>query len=467
MNNQYSAGGGRTSLDPRRHSYIESVDNVTDNQQMSDSLQQQQQQQNHRHHHHHHHHYYKQQIFPTHYEEFHFAKPPRMNELTTPISYQTVAVDHSKTNNRSSREIHRSETTTFLNSLGNSADDDEVILRNLKKTRSRPLSTHDINTKYPFLKPPKSPVTSITKKLDQETESDNSSRDRFMPLDSVSETCMEEDEQEEDEDKTRRKWPWPHIKHMKSGLKSSDNASITTSSESIISNASSTISNLFTQAKRLSINPASNMKRTKLFTRFFKLNPDHNLFASTIQSRADYEGRQVPLIITRCIGEVEYRGLECDGIYRTAGPNSEIVAIQVAFQNNDTEKLDHLMSGDIHSVASVLKRYLNNITEPIITSDLYHDFIRVSCSPRERRISELRTLVNKLPSANKHTLKLLCNHLNLVNSKSKVNRMGFGNLATVFAPTLARNNREDMDLSIESTLFLFNKSQEIFSDCWE
>lgn len=174
------------------------------------------------------------------------------------------------------------------------------------------------------------------------------------------------------------------------------------------------------------------------------------LFTSTLQRRAAYENEAFPLIVRKCVEEVERRGLDTEGIYRILGGNLAIVAIESAFgglpphaDDRAMQRLGETMAGDINAVTLALKRYLRKLPDPIIPYALYDDFIRVSQlnapGKVEKRLKELRGVVQRLPAANRAALQALCRHLDLVNSYSHVNRMGFKNLSVVFAPTLARD----------------------------
>ena len=201
------------------------------------------------------------------------------------------------------------------------------------------------------------------------------------------------------------------------------------------------------------------------------------LFDSTLQQRADYEKNQVPIIVTRCIAEVEKRGLDFEGIYRISGGNSAIVSIENAFaslSNDPDEKqlsrVEETLDVDIHAVTSALKRYLRKLPDPVIPFVLYEDFINVSTKAshsKEVRIAELQKIVGKLPPANRETLRLIVNHLHLVNSLQNVNKMGYKNLSVVFAPTLAKdksgdNEMADMGFRNDSTELLLTESHRIF-----
>lgn len=208
---------------------------------------------------------------------------------------------------------------------------------------------------------------------------------------------------------------------------------------------------------------------------------EHALFSTTIQKRADFEKLRVPLIISKCIEEVEKRGLDIEGIYRLSGGNSAIQSVENAFNNlivtnegvdEKTDKLNELSNVDINAVTSALKRYLRKIPDPLIPFSLYDEYIKVisqnPASKADKKINDLKTnVIQRLAPANKATLYMLCKHLALVNSYQSVNRMGYKNLSVVFAPTVARDvtgekEMTDMGYRNEVTEFLLNNYEKIF-----
>ncbi|WPK26062.1 hypothetical protein PUMCH_003407 [Australozyma saopauloensis] len=206
---------------------------------------------------------------------------------------------------------------------------------------------------------------------------------------------------------------------------------------------------------------------------------DAPLFSSTIQRRAIYEGQKVPLIVSKCLEEVESRGMDVEGIYRLSGGNSAVVAIENAFgalsSNPDRKQLQKacdLLSGDINAVTSALKRYLRKLPDPLIPYALYSSFTKVGQTKGDtaERCQELQTrVILRLPAANKHTLYLIGKHLDKVNYYSSVNRMNFKNLSVVFAPTIARDStgeREIMDMGArnEATELLFANFTTLFAN---
>jgi hypothetical protein len=94
------------------------------------------------------------------------------------------------------------------------------------------------------------------------------------------------------------------------------------------------------------------------------------LFGSDLVERANYERRQIPSVVTRCIEEVELRGMDIEGIYRKTGGNSQVKLIQEGFdRTEDFDISDPAL--DITAVTSVLKQYFRRLPNPLLTFDVY------------------------------------------------------------------------------------------------
>jgi hypothetical protein len=112
-----------------------------------------------------------------------------------------------------------------------------------------------------------------------------------------------------------------------------------------------------------------------------------NLFGSELVDRAEYERRQIPSVVTRCIEEVELRGMDIEGIYRKTGGSGQVKIIQEGFEK--TEDYDISDPGlDITAVTSVLKQYFRKLPTPLLTFDIYDRVLDsiCECSPRRSHI---------------------------------------------------------------------------------
>lgn len=195
---------------------------------------------------------------------------------------------------------------------------------------------------------------------------------------------------------------------------------------------------------------------------------ESSLMGVPIEKRIVTEGTKVPMIVTRCVEEIEKRGLELEGIYRKSGGKTQITAIEEAFEKCQEAKYDEVLSGDICAVTSVVKQYLRYLPTPLITYDVYEDFIHV-CDKKDTnsQVEQMHKVVNKLPAAYKDCLEIIMRHLGVVTSYSESNRMTSKNLSVVFAPTLARHQsgeREIMDMQSrnDSTRLLIDHYDNIF-----
>uniref|UniRef100_A0A060T1E4 ARAD1C15928p n=1 Tax=Blastobotrys adeninivorans TaxID=409370 RepID=A0A060T1E4_BLAAD len=197
---------------------------------------------------------------------------------------------------------------------------------------------------------------------------------------------------------------------------------------------------------------------------------DSLLIGVSLEKRIALEGKRVPVIITRCVEEVEKRGITFEGIYRKSGGKSHITSIEDAFAHRQESKYDEVLSGDISGATSALKQYLRYLPVPLVTYDVYDDYIRAGGEIRDvnARVEALHRVISNLPAAHRDTLQVLMRHLAKVATHAEVNRMTSKNLAVVFAPTLARDqkgDREILDMQArnESTQTLIDYCDRIFT----
>tara|TARA_R110002050_G_scaffold16511_6_gene49954 strand:- start:616 stop:1470 length:855 start_codon:yes stop_codon:yes gene_type:complete len=101
-----------------------------------------------------------------------------------------------------------------------------------------------------------------------------------------------------------------------------------------------------------------------------------------------------------------------------------------------------LSKEDVHVVAGVLKYYFRSLPVPIMTYDLYPEFLLVAeIADEEKRIKELRKLCDKLPECNHALLEsffLFLEHI----VKDEKNLMTAKNIAIVFAPSFLKAEKE-------------------------
>ncbi|XP_052017964.1 GEM-interacting protein isoform X1 [Apodemus sylvaticus] len=158
---------------------------------------------------------------------------------------------------------------------------------------------------------------------------------------------------------------------------------------------------------------------------------------------------EVPFVVTRCTAEIEHRALGLQGIYRVSGSRVRVERLCQAFENG--QALVELSGNSPHDITSVLKRFLQELTDPVVPFHFYDAFISLAKtlhadpgddpgtpSPSPEIIGSLKTLLVQLPDSNYSTLRHLVAHLFRVAARFEENKMSANNLGIVFGPTLLR-----------------------------
>lgn len=96
--------------------------------------------------------------------------------------------------------------------------------------------------------------------------------------------------------------------------------------------------------------------------------------SSTDDDSVLHYGR-IPIVVAKCGVYLKNSGLNVEGIFRVAGSSKRIKELQIVFNTPPTFGKKLNWDGfTVHDAASVLRRYLNALPEPLIILDLYEDF---------------------------------------------------------------------------------------------
>ena len=148
----------------------------------------------------------------------------------------------------------------------------------------------------------------------------------------------------------------------------------------------------------------------------------------------------VPNFFERCLQEIESRGLEEVGIYRLSGSSSGVNRLRNYLnQNADAVDLSLPEFADINIISNIVKLFLRELPEPLLTYDLYEPLIAASgIDSYDERLWAIKDSIHQLPPANYTMLKRLVEHLEKVTDLEQINHMYSTNLALVFGPSLLR-----------------------------
>ena len=162
------------------------------------------------------------------------------------------------------------------------------------------------------------------------------------------------------------------------------------------------------------------------------------LFGSELEARCEYEKSVIPGIVSRCIVEVETRGMDMEGIYRKSGGAGQVKLVQQGFERDNNYDISD-PDLDIHSVTSALKQYFRKLPVPLISFDVYDALLEAGrLQDKEKQALALRVAVAELPEHHRDCLEYLIQHLARVMAQESENLMTPLNLAVVFAPTIMR-----------------------------
>ncbi|GAA5833122.1 hypothetical protein JCM11251_006522 [Rhodosporidiobolus azoricus] len=167
--------------------------------------------------------------------------------------------------------------------------------------------------------------------------------------------------------------------------------------------------------------------------------PTRPTFGVDLGEQMARDGVDVPRVLEKCAEAIELHGLDSMGIYRLSGTTSRVQRLKAAL-DRDVEGTDLLSEEnltDINDIAAVCKLWFRELPEPLLTWELYHQFIDVSKIENDRlRHIRLHERVNELPDPNYATLKFLMGHLDKIAQNEHQNQMSVSNLAIVFGPNL-------------------------------
>ncbi|XP_005050344.1 PREDICTED: rho GTPase-activating protein SYDE2 [Ficedula albicollis] len=165
-------------------------------------------------------------------------------------------------------------------------------------------------------------------------------------------------------------------------------------------------------------------------------------------------GLMVPLLLQKCILEIEKRGCQVVGLYRLCGSAAVKKELREAFERDSKAvTLCESQYPDINVITGVLKDYLRELPSPLITKQLYEAVLDAmvknplkmtanGCENDPSDSEHTAALLDCLPDVEKATLKMLLDHLKLVASYHEVNKMTCQNLAVCFGPVLLSQRQE-------------------------
>ncbi|KAA0706019.1 Rho GTPase-activating protein 17 [Triplophysa tibetana] len=158
-------------------------------------------------------------------------------------------------------------------------------------------------------------------------------------------------------------------------------------------------------------------------------------FGTALEEHLKRSNREIALPMEACIMMLLETGMQEEGLFRIAAGASKLKKLKAALDCS-TSQLEEFYS-DPHAVAGALKSYLRELPEPMMTFQLYEEWIQASSvSDPDKRLQALWVVCDQLPKANKTNFRYLMKFLAKLSQESDINKMTATNIAIVLGPNL-------------------------------
>ncbi|KAJ7455241.1 Rho GTPase activation protein [Mycena galericulata] len=193
--------------------------------------------------------------------------------------------------------------------------------------------------------------------------------------------------------------------------------------------------------------------------------PVHTVFGKPLKESLKYASVQIstanangelyvwgyiPVVVAKCGLYLKENATEVPGTFRVNGSNKRMRDLQALFETPPRygKSLDWKQeSYTTHDVASVFRRYLTQMPEPVIPHDMYHavrDVLAKQPFNQDEVIATYKRLIRAMPRANQYLLLYVLDLLSVFARKSDKNLMTATNLAVIFRPGLISHPAHEM-----------------------
>uniref|UniRef100_A0A3P9IH57 Rho GTPase-activating protein 44 n=1 Tax=Oryzias latipes TaxID=8090 RepID=A0A3P9IH57_ORYLA len=158
-------------------------------------------------------------------------------------------------------------------------------------------------------------------------------------------------------------------------------------------------------------------------------------YGKPLEEHLVLSGRDIAFPIEACVTMLLECGMEEEGLFRIAPSASKLKKLKASLDCGVLDVQEY--SADPHAIAGALKSYLRELPEPLMTFQLYSDWIQASnIQDQEKRLQALYAACEKLPPANNNNFKYLIKFLSKLTEYQDLNKMTPGNIAIVLGPNL-------------------------------
>ncbi|XP_064372952.1 rho GTPase-activating protein 8 isoform X3 [Dromaius novaehollandiae] len=146
------------------------------------------------------------------------------------------------------------------------------------------------------------------------------------------------------------------------------------------------------------------------------------------------KGELIPPVLKQTVSYLKRKGLRVEGLFRRSASIQTIKDVQKLYNQGKSVNFDDY--DDIHIPAVILKTFLRELPEPLLTFECYDHILGITSVESSLRVTRCKQIIQGLPEHNYVVLKYLMCFLHMVSQENIYNRMTGSNLACVFGLNL-------------------------------
>ncbi|PNJ37293.1 PRR5-ARHGAP8 isoform 1 [Pongo abelii] len=167
------------------------------------------------------------------------------------------------------------------------------------------------------------------------------------------------------------------------------------------------------------------------------------------------QGDLIPPVLRFTVTYLREKGLLTEGLFRRSASVQTVREIQRLYNQGKPVNFDDY--GDIHIPAVILKTFLRELPQPLLTFQAYEQVLGITCVESSLRVTRCRQILCSLPEHNYVVLRYLMGFLHAVSRESIFNKMNSSNLACVFGLNLIWPSQGSSSLSALVPLNMFTE----------
>ncbi|XP_053707651.1 rho GTPase-activating protein 44 isoform X5 [Synchiropus splendidus] len=176
-------------------------------------------------------------------------------------------------------------------------------------------------------------------------------------------------------------------------------------------------------------------------------------FGKSLEEHLNISGREIAFPIEACVTMLLECGMQEEGLFRVAPSASKLKKLKASLDCGVLDVQEY--SSDPHAIAGALKSYLRELPDPLMTTELYDEWIQASnIQDMDKRLQALMAACEKLPTDNLNNFRYLIKFLAKLTDYQDSNKMTPGNIAIVLGPNLLWTHTEPNMTEMMTTLSL-------------